>query len=64
MKEIPNRAFASASLKHCDPFPIAQNLADLYADVLEQPLPKELERLIGRLQERMADHGGGERLGS
>ncbi len=32
---------------------IARNLARLYSDVLEEPLPPDLARLIGRLEERL-----------
>lgn len=31
---------------------IAQNLARIYADVLAEPLPPDLQRLIARLHER------------
>lgn len=58
MQEMPNRAFGSGSPEIGESLRIAQNLARLYAEVLEEPLPADLEHLIGRLHERMADRAG------
>jgi hypothetical protein len=54
MQGIGNRAFGAQSAETQDSLMIARNLARLYADVLEEPLPPDLARLIGRLEERLA----------
>jgi hypothetical protein len=54
MQEIGNWAFGAQSAETQDSLMIARNLARLYADVLEEPLPPDLARLIGRLEERLA----------
>ena len=38
-----------------DALAIARNLGRIYADVLEEPIPPELQRLIERLQERIEE---------
>ena len=53
MQEIGNRAFAPHPTDARDSLMIARNLARLYSDVLEEPLPPDLARLIGRLEERL-----------
>ena len=53
MQEIGNWAFGAQSAETQDSLMIARNLARLYADVLEEPLPPDLARLIGRLEERL-----------
>ena len=52
--EKPNLRVFSGTLVSIDggrQLAIAQNLARLYEDVLHQPLPCDLQRLIARLQE-------------
>jgi hypothetical protein len=52
--ETPNLNLFSGTLVSIDggrQLAIARNLARLYADVLDEPLPCDLERLIARLQD-------------
>ena len=53
MQEIGNRAFGPHGGDAQESLLIARNLARLYADILEEPLPPDLARLIGRLEERV-----------
>jgi hypothetical protein len=55
MKDVSKGAFGPGPADTRESLLIAQNLARLYADVLEEPLPADLARLIGRLQKRVAD---------
>ena len=51
--ERPNLRIFSGTLLSLDrghQLGIARNLARLYAEVLEEPLPPELQRLIARLE--------------
>jgi hypothetical protein len=64
MKDVTKGAFGPNPADTRDSLLIAQNLARLYSDVLEEPLPPDLARLIGRLEERMGDQRRGKRLGS
>ena len=59
MQEISNRAFAPLAAETRESLRIAQNLARLYANVLEEPLPRDLVLLIGRLEQRVGDPRGG-----
>jgi Anti-sigma factor NepR len=59
MQEIRYRAFGPHPVGARDSLMIARNLARLYADVLEEPLPPDLARLIGRLEERLTSQRGG-----
>ena len=56
--EKPNLTVFSGTLVSIDggrQLAIARNLARLYADVLHEPLPCDLERLLARLQEASGD---------
>jgi hypothetical protein len=59
MQEIGSRAFGPHTAEARESLMIARNLARLYADVLEEPLPPDLARLIGRLEERLTSQRAG-----
>jgi hypothetical protein len=59
MEDVRNRAFGPQAADASESLVIAQNLARLYSDVLEEPLPRDLALLIGRLEERMGSGRGG-----
>jgi hypothetical protein len=61
MREVTSKPFGDHGQGASDSLTIARNLARIYADVLEEPLPRELAILIARLEERM---GGGSRPGT
>jgi Anti-sigma factor NepR len=63
MKDMTRGAFGPHPADTRESLSIAQNLARLYADVLEEPLPADLARLIGRLERRMSDQFKNERGG-
>jgi hypothetical protein len=55
MPNLPHSAFAPPPADTPDALVIAQNLARLYKEVLEEPIPTDLARLIGHLRERMGE---------
>jgi hypothetical protein len=55
MSNLPHSAFAPRPADMQDSLVIAQNLARLYKETLEEPIPTDLARLIGRLRERMEE---------
>jgi hypothetical protein len=55
MPNDPYSAFAPHPADTQDTLAIAQNLARLYREVLEEPIPTDLARLIGHLRERMGE---------
>jgi Anti-sigma factor NepR len=55
MTNLPHSAFAPRQADTHDALAIAQNLARLYKEVLEEPIPTDLTRLIGHLRERMGE---------
>jgi hypothetical protein len=61
MKQIRQQSFSGASEVN-ESLMIAQNLARIYADVLAEPLPRELQHLIVRLQDRLGGQDGARRL--
>jgi Anti-sigma factor NepR len=63
MQKIGNGAFGPHAADAGESLMIARNLARLYADVLEEPLPPDLARLIGRLEERLTSQRPGTREG-
>jgi hypothetical protein len=61
MREITSKPFGDQGRQTTESLTIARNLARIYADVLDEPLPRELAVLIERLEERMSDSARGAR---
>ena len=57
MEQLRQQYF-SGSPEVSESLMIARNLVRIYEDVLAEPLPRELQHLIARLQERMNGREG------